>query len=314
MTALLMVPALVSVALFVAGARLGRLLPPTTAVRLLTLAALVGALSTGFVLSVAAFISVGQLGPVAALGGWSAGTVAAGAPLPLLLGISCGATAVALMVGAVRRVGVAGRDLVAAAATCRRLGPGTGGLVVVHDNVPDAYALPGISGRVVVSTAMMAALPAGERAVLLAHEAAHLRHHHHVYVQLVELSAAANPMLRPLVEAVRAGVERWADEDAATVVGDRALTARAVARATLARHTTTSAATTAGAPVWALRMAAGTAVARTQALLAPAPRPRHRLAATVAAALLAATVSAIDAGTYTEHLFEVAQFAFASHR
>ena len=161
---------------------------------------------------------------------------------------------------------------------------------------------------------MMAALPAGERAVLLAHEAAHLRHHHHVYVQLVELSAAANPMLRPLVEAVRAGVERWADEDAATVVGDRALTARAVARATLARHTTTSAATTAGAPVWALRMAAGTAVARTQALLAPAPRPRHRLAATVAAALLAATVSAIDAGTYTEHLFEVAQFAFASHR
>ncbi len=42
-------------------ASLGRLLPPATAVRLLTVTALVTALSTGFVLSVAAFVALAQL-------------------------------------------------------------------------------------------------------------------------------------------------------------------------------------------------------------------------------------------------------------
>jgi hypothetical protein len=39
---------------------------------------------------------------------------------------------------------------------------------MVHDDLPDAYALPGLTGRVVVSTAMLQALPADERQVLLA--------------------------------------------------------------------------------------------------------------------------------------------------
>ena len=36
-----------------------------------------------------------------------------------------------------------------------------------------------------------------ERAVLLAHEAAHLIGRHHLYLQVAELAAAANPLLRP---------------------------------------------------------------------------------------------------------------------
>lgn len=311
MTALLVAPVVVSVLLGTTGARLGRRLPPATAVRLLSVAALVSALSSGFVLSVAAFIAAAQLPPVAELGRWSAQAVAAGEPVPLLFGGVCGATTMALLGAALRRLGLAGRDLAAAAATCRRLGTGTHGLVVVHDDAPDAYALPGLSGRVVVSTAMLRALPAPERRVLLAHEAAHLRHRHHLYVQVVELSAAANPLLRPLVAAVRAGVERWADEDAALAVGDRALTARAVARASLARHTSSP---STRAPLVALHMAGGgAATARTSALLAPAPRPRRPMVAVLTALVLVAPAGAIGAGTHTEHLFEVAQAAFSTH-
>lgn len=310
MTVLLLAPVAVSVVFWLTGARVSRRLPPATAVRLLSAAALVSSLSTGFVLSVAAFIAAAQLPSVAALGRWSARAVAAGEPVPLLVGAACGATVALLLGAAVRRVGLAGRDLAVAAATCRRLGSGTHGLVVVHDVAPDAYALPGLSGRVVVSTAMLRALPAPERRVLLAHEAAHLRHHHHLYLQLVELSAAANPLLRPLATAVRAGVERWADEDAAAQVGDRAVAARAVARASLARH---SAAAT-RAPVVALRITGGGATARTRALLAPAPRPARLLAAVLAALVLLGAVGAIGTGTHTEHLFEMAQSAFTARR
>ena len=75
--------------------------------------------------------------------------------------------------------------------------------------------MPGIRGRIVVTTAMFAALTAAERDVLLAHEAAHLNHRHHLWIQFVELAAVANPLLRRLPPVVRHAAERWADEDAA---------------------------------------------------------------------------------------------------
>jgi len=107
--------------------------------------------------------------------------------------------------------------------------------VIVDEAEPDEYAVPGLTGRVVVSTATRRALPANERRVLQAHEAGHLRRHHHLCSQLAELRAAANPLLRPLALAVRNAAERWADEDAAEAVADRSLAARALARARLAR-------------------------------------------------------------------------------
>jgi hypothetical protein len=310
MTAWMVAPLVVSVVLALAGGELGRRMPPATAVPMLTLAALVTALSTGFVLTVAAFVSLAQLPPVAALGRWSARALAAGEPLPLVAGALCGLVSVGLMAAAVRRVVVATRDLAVAQAACRRLGAGTAGLVVVQDAEPDAYALPGLSGRVVVSTAMLRALPAPERRVLLAHEAAHLRRRHYLYVQLAELSAAANPLLRPVAVAVRRGVERWADEDAAAAVGDRVLAARAVARASLAQRGSAAVRQAYGV---ALRMADSLALARTSALLAPAPRPHRPLALALAALVLAGAAGAVLAGHDTEHLFEVAEIAF-SHR
>jgi len=45
---------------------------------------------------------------------------------------------------------------------------------------------------------MLRTLSADERRALLAHEAAHLTYRHHVYTQLTDVAAAANPLLRPL--------------------------------------------------------------------------------------------------------------------
>ena len=302
-------PLVASVLLWLAGARLGRRLPPATAVRLLTAAMLATALATGFTLAVAGFLLVAQLPVVALLGHWSTTVVESAEPLPDALSGAAGLTVALLLVASVRRAVHAGRDLVRAALVCRRLGPAVAGLVIVEDDVPDAYALPGLGGRVVVSTAMLRALPADERRVLLAHEAAHLTHRHHVYVQLGELAAAANPLLRPAAAAVRHAVERWADEVAAEEVGDRPLTARALARAGLAR-----AAARRQSPAVALAGADSAVVDRVHALLAAAPRRRPLLAGALTALILVATAGAAVTARDTEARFELAEVAYTASR
>lgn len=296
-------PLIVSVLLWLTGARLGRWLPPPTAVRLLTAAALVTALSTGFVLAVVAFFVLARIPFVAALGHWSVAELGPGDRVPAAIGVAAGVIVVALLAAAVRRLVVAGRDLAVAAVTCRELGPAAGGLVVVQDERPDAYTLPsGLSGRVVVSTAMLRALPAGERRVLLAHEASHLRHRHHLYVQVVELAAAANPLLRPLAAAVRTAIERWADEDAAEEVCDRRLAARALARAGLARS--------GSLPGVALAAATSAVSDRARALLGEPPRRRRGLALAVTAITVVALGASAETAKDTDHQFEIAKAAY----
>jgi Zn-dependent protease with chaperone function len=181
---------------------------------------------------------------------------------------------------------------------------------VVDDDEPDAYTLPGLGGRVVVSTAMLRALPADERRVLLAHEAAHLARRHHLWVQAAELAAAADPLLRPAARAVRAAVERDADEVAAVEVGDRVLAARALARAGLARA---AARRTAMSDV--ALAGADTGVAdRARALLAGPPPRRRVLAGLLAALMLATGIAVLVTGVDTEARFEAAQSAYASSR
>lgn len=108
-------------------------------------------------------------------------------------------------------------------------------LDVVPTDEPIAYSVPGTPGHIVVSTGMLRCLDAGERRVLLAHERSHVEHRHDRYVAGAELAAAAVPILRPLAAHVRFATERWADEDAADVVGDRRLVATAIVRAALAQ-------------------------------------------------------------------------------
>jgi len=307
-TAAMCLPLVLSALLGVSAAGTARRLPPGTAVRLLGVAAVVTALSTGFVLAVAGMLVLAQIPPVAALGHWSGAVVGSRLPVPLVAGWLAVAAFCGLLLAALRRTAWAGRDLVLAAIACRRLGPSVAGLVVVDDEEPDAYALPGIGGRIVVTTAMLRALPAGERRVLLAHEAAHLRHRHHLWVQAADVAAAANPMLRPVARAVRAGVERWADEVAAAEVGDRALTARALARAGLARAAVRR--DRAGSAALA---AVDRAVAeRARAMLAGPPPGRRLLSAAVAALILATGAATLVTSRDAEARFEAAQSAYAS--
>ncbi|MFE2637769.1 M56 family metallopeptidase [Streptomyces scopuliridis] len=177
-------------------------------------------------------------------------------------------------------------------------GSGSGSEVaVLDDERPYAYALPGSPGRIVVSTGMLSCLDAAERRALLAHERAHLAGRHHRLLLAVQLAGCANPFLRPLRAAVTYSTERWADEEAARVTGDRRITARAVGKAALfSRRVAT--------PGLAAFAAAGPVPRRVAALLGPVP-PRRSwppaltragMAACVAAAGTAAsTLSALNA-------------------
>ncbi|MFJ3790401.1 M56 family metallopeptidase [Kitasatospora sp. NPDC090091] len=158
--------------------------------------------------------------------------------------------------------GVGGTGVAAAGAA------GADDVAVLPDASPYAYALPGTPGWVVVSTGMLAGLAADEREALLAHERAHLEHRHHRYLLATQLAGCVNPFLRPLQQAVAYSAERWADEESAQAVGDRRVTARAVARAALVSHR-------APVPGFAAFAAPGPVPRRVAALLGPVPAARN---------------------------------------
>jgi Zn-dependent protease with chaperone function len=145
----------------------------------------------------------------------------------------------------------------------RRPAPNTPVEVIASSRLV-AYARPGRPGRVVVSQGMLEALSGEEQLVLFAHERAHLRHHHHRYIAAADACARAIPLLAPLAASVRFACERWADEEAASVVGERKLVARAVAVAALAE---------AGAPALSFGGNTGGVPARVEALLDPPAEP-----------------------------------------
>ncbi|MEV4881193.1 M56 family metallopeptidase [Streptomyces cyaneofuscatus] len=187
--------------------------------------------------------------------------------------------------------------------------PGGGDLAVLPDEMPYAYALPGSPGRVMVSTAMLAALDPAERRALLAHERAHLEGRHHRLLLATRLAGCVNPLLRPLQAALVYSTERWADEEAARVTGDRRLTARAVGKAALISGPGPAAAAVAGFA------AAGPVPRRVAALLGPVPPDRGwppALTPAGAAAFVAAagtTVSALSALNAAVALFLVLEAA-----
>ena len=298
-----LIPVAASIVLAVASGGLSRRLAPAVAVPLLTLLALATSLATGVVLCVAAFGAVAQLPFLAERAGWSGGALAAGDLEPgwgLMAGTIAGALLTAAIVFTIR----AARDLARADRACRKLG-GLDRLVITHDDRPTAYAVPTRAGAVVVSTGMLRLLGAGERRALLAHEDAHLRHRHGLYVLLADLAAAANPLLRPLAGRVRLAVELHADQDAAAEIGDHRAVARALARASLA-------VSAAGpGPHGSLAMGQTDACARIRALTEP---PRRRRSWAVAAALILILASSATATTMTwamHQRIETAQAVYA---
>ncbi|WP_405021064.1 M56 family metallopeptidase [Kitasatospora sp. NBC_00070] len=267
-------------------------LHPRTAARLLTgLAAILGLCST-LCLVLLGVVGTAQIPGNPLPDAWADPEVRAAVPYDEAVGTASIAALLAVVLAATavwwrhRRVESGARRALAAL-------PGDAEVVVLPDEVPYAYAVPGRPGRIAVSTGMLACLDEDERGALIAHERAHLSGRHHRYLLLVRLAAAVNPFLRPLREAVAFSAERWADEEAAQAVGDRRLTARAVGRAALAGPS--------AVPVGLTGFAApGPVPRRIAALLAPGPGlhgwpPAHSrtgLAALVAA--VGTTVSAVS--------------------
>ncbi|MFI9306032.1 M48 family metalloprotease [Streptomyces triculaminicus] len=304
MTALLLFPLLLPFIAPALAERTARRLAPVPAVWLLTLAAL--ALAGGSVVALGALVLTGLLKmPLfASLGElvhplrtpWDAVAVPSAAAAIGLIAVG----AWALTRSAVRQI----RALRAAHAEAGRRAAGD--LCVVDSPHPDAYALPGRPSRIVITTAMIRSLDPAEREVLFAHERAHNTYHHHYFLAAAELAAYCHPALRPARDAIRYAAERAADEAAAAAVGDRRLTARAIARAALASGTHRP-----ERPAVAPAATSGPVPRRVAALLAD-PAPRHRRTAPWVAALLAAcaiaSVSASATGVIDfHHKVEVAQ-------
>ncbi|AJF68950.1 M56 family metallopeptidase [Streptomyces vietnamensis] len=275
---------------------------PRLATWLLTASALVLGAASTLCLGLLAFTGLVRLPQLAALGHWAPLTAhddPAALPVALAAGLLLGGATVMAVRLLLRRV----RSLAAAAleAACM---PARDGLVVIDDEAPDAFALPGLPGRVVVSTGMLDTLDAAEHRILLAHERAHLTAHHYAFVALAQLGAAANPLLRPLARAVTYTIERWADENAATATGDRRKVAQTVGKAALAARRTL--ARTPGGALAFLgrrdrRPSAGPVPRRVAALLAP-PLGLHPVLATATAAVLAAATLASAEAVHDLHL------------
>ncbi|MFJ9173969.1 M48 family metalloprotease [Streptomyces sp. NPDC102360] len=181
--------------------------------------------------------------------------------------------------------------------------PAAGDLCVVESPHPDAYALPGRPHRIVVTTAMLRSLGAAEREALFAHERAHNRAGHHYFLAAAELAAHCHPALRALRADIRYAAERAADEAAASAVGDRRLTARAIAKAALAGRATAS-----PRPAFAPAATTGPVPRRVTALLTPGrPRAARWVALALTAGVMLSAGAATTALLGVHHQVEVAQ-------
>jgi Zn-dependent protease with chaperone function len=124
-----------------------------------------------------------------------------------------------------RRAASRHQDLLALAGT-----PAVGlpGVTVLEHGRPFAYCLPGQHGPVVLSSAALRRLDAGQLDAVLAHERAHQAGRHHWLVLLAQLLQVGFPWLpaaRLAAQAVTALVELAADDAAARAQGRRQVAA-----------------------------------------------------------------------------------------
>ncbi|WP_329201598.1 MULTISPECIES: M56 family metallopeptidase [unclassified Streptomyces] len=296
-----------------AGRRLVACLPPAQAAWLLTITAAGLALGSTTALALLVIPGATRLHAVATLGRLLT-PLATGSP-DSVVAVALAASgllawcAFVLVRGLYRRL-VQLRE-------ARRLAARAGSeLVVLADDFPDAYALPGRPGRIVATSGMLRALSPAEREALLAHERAHLTGRHHRFTAVVELAALCHPALRALREPLVYALERSADEHAAHAVGDRRLTAQAIGKAALAVRAARAACPAAARrrPGIALAATAGPVPRRVAALLdqhSGTARTRRDTRIAIAAALLAclalSATSAVEAADDLHTSIEVAQ-------
>ena len=250
---------------------------------------------------------------LAALGDYSQPVLRRGDPVPALAGMAAALLLTAAAVAVAVVIRARARALAESYRRAASMAPG-GRVVVAPGHSIEAYALPGSPGRIVVSGRLLDALNDRGRAALLAHEHAHLAGRHHLFTTVAHLAAAANPLLLPVARAVDYTVERWADERAAAITGDRRLVASTIGQVALlsaprpARLRATLAMT--GARGRAVSLAWACPVPRrVAALLAPPPRRQLTLLAIVAILILTAGASAAEAARDLHALLEFAQTA-----
>ena len=280
---------------------------PARAVRLITVAALASALSTGGALTALAVGYLAGWAPVAARGHLSTTALRTLTGIPGWMGLSAAGLVGVLLAAALIRVAVIGCALYRAERLCRSL-PGTAAIVFVDE--PDILALAGWRGRILLGRPLYDRMTEADRAVVTAHERSHLRHRHHLYLHAVQIAAAANPLLRDARRVVALGVERWADEDAAAAVGDRVRVAHALARVALVRKQLRNNVVQIP-PGPLLAAASGDVRARVAALLGPATR--NRWSRLVVPLVLSALVLLFGLASlvHVDDLIEAAQAAFS---
>lgn len=320
----LTVAGLLGVALRALSGRAADWLGPRRAVPVLALGSVALAAAGGLGLTALTIAMIAASPLVGAIGGWSAATVHALAPIPAPVGLIAAAMLTVLLSRTLFR---ATRILVAlfrSERACRRLRRGAGPVLIVDDGA-DAYTLAGVRGCVVLSRALWDRLDATERRTVLAHELSHLRHRHHLYLHAVDLAVGGNPLLRTVADAVRLGIERWADEDAALTIGDRRAAARALARTALIRNELLVAETTGagrrsigahqGLP--ALGATHQQVTRRATALLAPPPTTPARRALALSLVLASALILGAASVVVLHHDLEQAHrqlTAASAHR
>ena len=208
-------PLLVTLAIAAIATSAHRRLPPRLATRFVTVAlvlVVVGALPTALVVAVAFLAHA----PLIGVGfQWCAQAIGLHDSVPAWIGVPIVAS---LAIGAFRSFRLLRQH------RALRLDDAHP-IHIAHSQKAYAVTLPGRAGQIVISTAMVDLLGDDERRIVIAHEEAHARYRHDRYLLIAELAAAALPPLRALARRVTYSIERWADEAAAAVCGDRELVA-----------------------------------------------------------------------------------------
>ncbi len=140
-------------------------------------------------------------------------------------------------------------------------------LIVLDTPLPVAVSVTGNPGQVLISEGLLGSLEEVEITAILRHEQAHLDYSHHRYLALasaVEGAFARFALIRNSADALRLGIERWADEMAASNLTD----GRTHVRSALLQTTGIRV-----EPALAGFSAADTIVERLEALEAPLPNP-----------------------------------------
>lgn len=222
----LVFPLLVTLGVAAIATSAHRRLPPRLAARFVTTAlvlVVVAALPTAFVVAVAFLAHA----PVVGDGfQWCARALGLHSAIPAWIGIPVLAL---LAVGAVRTVRLVRQHRALRSDECHPIR-------IARSDKPYAVTLPGRAGQIVISTAMVELLDDDERRIVVAHEEAHARYRHDRYLLTAELAAAVLPPLRALARRVNYSVERWADEAAAAVCGNRELVAVTLGKVALQSH------------------------------------------------------------------------------